>query len=372
MNCMKTKSFFLVMMTAVILSACSGDELSGDKQVGHSNLVLKIKGEKTAPTSRAGTSTPSGESTINNLIVFVFKANGDSDIAKPKEYNSSTTTVNLQVSTDATEVYVVANTAGNTDVQNALKAVTKKSVLQAIVGRGFLGDGTHTQNSTNLWMSGSSAIQPQANANATATVTLKYIPAKVRISSVTVDKSVPIELLEVLVYNAGGATKLVPADGATSLIPTFQASLQTPFYMGGTAMDANWVNKPQYYGTNTAYQFTLTGTKSIGTGSNEHDFYVFENDGATGTFESQPTILTLKAKNTNDNSIVYYSILFKANTGNDGYDDEIIERGKDYNVSMIIKKLGVEDPTIPTPQTTVEITIAPAEWQTVIMEKTYQ
>ena len=369
---MKTKSFFLMMMVAVILSACSNDELPGEKETGHSNLVLKIQGEKPAPASRNGSSaTPNGESTINNLILFVFKSNGDNDIA-PREYNTSTSTVNLQISTDASEVYVIANTAGNTDVRDALKAVTKKSDLQAIVGRGFNSDDSPTQSGTNLWMSGNSNISPSANSNVKATVTLKYIPAKVRISAVTVDQGVNIKLSEVLVFNAGGATSFIPADNATSLIPTFSVSAGTPFYISGVTMDGGWSSKPNTYGVNTAYKYTLTGDNTITTGKNQHDFYVFENDGANSHFEEKPTIITLKATDNSNSKTVYYSVLFKMNTSNEGYDDQIIERGKDYNITMTIKKLGTEDPTIPAPQTTVEVTLTPASWQTVTMDKTYQ
>lgn len=369
---MKKKTFFLMMMAAVILSACSTDENSDSKQTGHSNLVLKIKGEKPAPVNgETKASSANSESTINDFTIFVFKANGDNDIT-PKEYKSAASTVNLQITTDASEVYVIANTASNTDVQNALKAVTKKSDLQAIVGRGFNSDDSPTQSNSSLWMSGNSNISPSQNANVSVTVILKFIAAKVRISEVTVDPSVNIALSEVLVLNAGGATKLIPADNATSLIPSFSASASTPFYMSGVTMDGSWSNKPNTYGVNTAYKYTLTGDNTITTGKNQHDFYVFENDGANSHFEEKPTIITLKATNNSNSETVYYSVLFKMNTSNDGYDDEIIERGKDYNITMTIKKLGTEDPTIPAPQTTVEVTLTPASWETVTMDKTYQ
>lgn len=380
---MKTTRFFaLTLAVATLLSSCSKEDKTGGKEpAGRSKMTLNIKGETEAPVTgkAAGTPTQAEESTINNFIIYVFKADGSNDIA-PKEYTSMPAggkVSDMEISTDAKEVYVIANTTSNTAVNDQLKAVTKKSDLQAVIGRAFesaSATALPTQTSTNLWMSGNNdaAFTPVDGGNVTTTVTLKYVGAKVRITSVTVDPSVSgLTLANVIMLNAGGATSFIPADGKISLIPSFVPTAPVSFYTSGVAM-TTFTNKPTIVGRNNEYSYALTGDFSITTGKNQQYFYVFENDGATGTFEGQPTIITLKAMDSEFND-VYYSVFFKSDTdGALGYDNQIIERGKSYDVAMTIKKVGNSDPTIPLLKTTVEVTITPAKWDTKIINKIYE
>lgn len=379
---MKTTNFFAITLAATtLLWSCSKENNPADEPAGRSKLTLNIKGEVDAPIGGKATGNPTqeDESTINNFIIYVFKADGTNDIA-PKEYSSMPSggmVSNLEISTDAKEVYVIANTISNTAVNDALKAVTKKSELQTAIGRAFesaSATAIPTQTSTNLWMSGKNDadLKPVEGDEVTTTVTLKYVGAKVRITSVTVDPSVTgLTLGNVIVLNAGGATSLIPADGKTSLIPSFTPAGPTPFYMSGVVMNT-FASKPTIVGRNNEYSYPLTGDFTIGTDKNQQYFYVFENDGLQTLPEAHPTILTLKAVDTEYNDI-YYSVFFKADPdGSLGYDNQIIERGKSYDVAMTIKKRGITDPTIPALKTTVEVTITPATWKTVTINKTYE
>lgn len=371
---MKVKAMFLFMVAVAVLVSCTNEESPAEQTTGRSNLTLSIKGEKQSIAGRAaGNPSDADQSKVNDFIIFVFKTDGSNDI-EPKEVTANTSgKVNLEISTDAKEVYVIANTKSDNTVNAALLAVTKKSELQAVTGRAFAGTGqtaSCTQTSTNLWMSGNSNVAPQDGQNVTVAVTLKYVAAMVRITSVTVDPSLTNLTLEsVVMLNAGAATCFIPADGSSSLIPNnYTPDASAPFYVHG--IGNNFANKPTISGRNDEYLFTLTGSPAeIKTGSNQHYFYVFENDGIA--FEGQPTILTLKA--TNNATDVYYSVFFKMNIQpGDGYDNQVIERGKCYNVSMNIKAAGSTDPTIPARKTTVDVTITPAEWKTVNISKEYQ
>lgn len=378
---MKVKAMFLFMVAAAILVSCTNEENPVEKTAGRSNLTLNIKGEKQSSSSRAtGLPSDADQSKINDFIIFIFKQDGTND-ADPKELTTmpSGNKVNMEISTDANEVYVIANTKSNTIINTELLNVKSKSDLQKVVGRAF-NDETQTASPTqtynNLWMSGKndSDFTPTEGGNVSVAVTLKYVAATIRITSVTVDASLTnLTLQSVALLNAGVATRFIPADKAISLIPTFIPSTQTPFYVHG--IENTFSNKPQVSGRNNEYLYTLTGAPAkIGNGENEHYFYVFENDGVA--FEGQPTILTLKGSVDVGGGVfedAYYSVFFKKNSPTEnGYDDEIIERGKRYDVTMNIKKEGPTDPTIPARKTTVDVTITPAAWETVNINKDYE
>lgn len=382
---MKTTRFFALTIAATtLLWSCSKENnTGGDEPTGRSKMTLNIKGETDAPVAgkAAGNPTQADESTINDVMIFVFRADGKNDIT-PKEITTMPAegkVSDLEITTDAKEVYVIANTTSSSTVQDLLKAVTKKSELQAVVGRGFeaiSATGAPTQTSKNLWMSGKNDAEfiPVKDGNVAVTVTLKYVAAKVRIKSVTIDGSTDpnvanIVLTNVTIFNGAGATSLIPADGVESLIPSYSPAAAAPFYISGASM-TGLANNPNIVGKNNEYNYNLKGDLAIGTGKNEHYFYVFENDGEA--FEKQPTILSLQGIDSEYND-VYYSVFFKADEdGALGYDNYIIERGKSYDVAMTIKKLGSEDPTIPALKTTVEITITPAKWDVITINKTYE
>lgn len=375
---MKTKAMFLFVAAAAILVSCTNEENPVEKAAGRSKLSISIKGEVDAPKGRAaGAPSQTEESTVNDFILFVFKADGNNDIA-PKEFTalpSGGKVSDIEITTDAKEVYVVANTLSTPAVNDLLKTVTKKSELQAVTGRGFTAVAATspvTQTSTNLWMSGKNDADftPIKDGNVSVAVTLTYVAAKLRITKVTVDPGVTgLTLTNVTVYNGAAATHLIPADGGTSLIPDYTPTAAAPFYVGGLSM-TGLANKPLIAGKNNAYTFDLTGDLSISTTSNQHYFYVFENDGET--IEKQPTILSLSGID-GDSNTVNYSVFFKADPDDKlGFDDQIIQRGRSYDVSMTIKKLGPEDPTIPALKATVEVTITPATWQTIDIDKVYE
>lgn len=373
----------------MLLVSCSKSE-NGDnpgKEAGKSKLTISLKGEKSisAPQSRAaGTPTEADESTISDFIVYVFKSDGSNDIAPQVvtvNSDADLTVTDLEITTDATEVYVLANTATTATTQTALKAVTKKSELQAVTGRLFADNtasGASSQTKTNLWMSGKADISPSYGGNVTAPVTLYYIPARLRITSVTIkdenltNLSTDLVLNEITVLNAGGASKLIPAKDETSLIPTTPTpTTELPFYFAGMDM-TNQSGKPAIYAQNDALKLVLTGGNSakIDAANNPNYFYVFENNGIA--FESKPTIITLKATY-KTNRVVYYSVLFKADPAQDlGFDNQIIERGNSYDIAMTIKKLGNSEPSLPALKTEVDITITPAKWNPVVIEKVYE
>lgn len=384
---MKTNQFLLLATAVFTLLSCSTEEKpSGGEEVANSRLSIRILGETSAPKGRAaGEPTQAEESKVNDFIVFVFKQDGSNDVL-PKEFATwpETGKTDVMITEAAKEVYVIANTLDDDAVNTALKAVTRKSELQAVLGRGFTStdpDAAVTQSSTDLWMSGKNdaAFIPVKGESVPISVTLKYIAAKVRITSVTVEGGLTLTQSEVTVLNGGAATKLIPADEpATSLIPTFTPSDSDPFYVSGADMK-DFQFKPDIYKPNLNYKYTLTGSgsdKVIAAGKNQHYFYVFENDGeafknTTDPKNGQPTIVSLKCLHSLD--AVYYSIFFKADPdGILGYDNMVIERGKSYDIAMTIKKLGNADPTIPLLKTTIEVTITPAKWETVTIDKVYE
>lgn len=262
---MKTTRFFAITLAvATLLSSCSKDDNGSGSQEpsGRSKMTLKIKGEVEAPVGRAvGNPSQTDESTVNDVMIFVFRADGKNDIT-PKEITPMPTdgkVSDLEITTDAKEVYVIANTASNATVQELLKAVTKKSELQAVIGRGFeaiAATGAPTQTSKNLWMSGKNdaTFTPVKDGNVAVAVTLKYIAAKVRITSVTIDSSTDpdvakITLTNVTIFNGAGATSLIPADGVESLIPSYSPAAAAPFYISGASM-TGLTNKPNIVGKN--------------------------------------------------------------------------------------------------------------------------
>lgn len=388
---MKTSKLFTLAIAALALLSCTNEEPPAAPEAGRSKLTINIKGQVDAPQGRAaGTPTQADESKVNNIIVFVFKANGNNDIT-PKEYTATADDklnriAELEITTEAKEVYIIANTSSATETNAELKAITKKSELQAIIGRGFAGPSPTalpTQTSTNLWMVGKNdaVLTPVEGGNVAITVTLKYIAAKVRITSVTVSDEVvtglstKLSLENVIVLNGATATSFIPTGESTSLIPTYTPEAATAFYTGGLDFSTlDFANEPTIARTNSNYSYTLTGDKKIepGTpGKNQQYFYVFENNGTA--FESHPTIVTLKAM---DDKFVeyYYSVFFKMDNVDtpEGYDNKVIERGNSYDIALTIKKWGAKDPTIPALKTTVDVTITPATWNTVTVDKTFE
>lgn len=378
---MKMKIFFTIAMVT-LLSSCTKEEVSDNKVKGEpSSLTLKIKGGDHTTASRATASIPDPDSQIGDFIIFVFRDGGDGDIdISPKQYNYATITNNtvsgLGITTQAHEVYVIANTGIGADLSADLLLVESKKELQAIVGNALDASGSATQAPGTMWMSGSNQVVPVSGNTVNATVTLQFVAAKIQMLNVTVDPVVTgLVLNELIIYNAGAASCLVPHDTPPSLMPVdrFTHDGTTPFYLSGTSMNGFGAEVPQHYTDDATYKYTLTAD-GVGdyiideaSGQNQKSFYIFENDGIA--FEGKPTIFTLKGTNTTDNTDVYYSYFFK-----DGgmYDGGTIKRGTKYDVNFEIKTMGSNNPIVPVPGTAVDVVINSAKWAVELINKTFQ
>lgn len=408
---MKVKSLLLSMCAVAALAGCSqnDDEISGvGSDAPEAKVVIKVEGTGNQPGSRAA-GLPSNDelstknSKVNNLTVFVF--NGSGNVIAKKYFGTPTTGANeVATTTDAKEVAVVTNTGDQTGAGNLFATVSSKSALKAVLADMLQNPddptGPVSQKDDNVYMSGTGVVGTFADDNgtmkATVSVSLKYLAARVQLKEIsfngkTVSDNSYVQagsfdasttanftIRRVYLMNVQRATHFLPAtDGGTDYMVQGDK-----IFAGGVAWAAPWGdnnNKPNGYAANNEYtieagtdKFTATTNKISDIGH----WYTFANTGVS-EIANHPTALVVEvtwrktqaaAGVDKEDQTLYFTTYFG------GGDQAELEPGKVYTVNIKLNGNfkpsgeggsgggGTEDPTKPTVNSAIEVTVTPASW----------
>lgn len=417
---MKVKSLLLSMCAIAALASCSqnDDEVPGgnESNAPEAKVIIKLAGNGDQPTSRvAGLPTndalATSNSMVNNLTVFIFNNVGTvitkSYIASPQAVgaNSVTTT------TDATEVAVVANTGDQTGTGGLFTTVATKDALKAVLAN-MLTDTSNpaavvTQTDANLYMSGRgmlSAFAENSSGDMTASVSvqLHYLSARIQLSAISfngktvqdnkyvqaggydADADANFTITKVYLMNVQRATQVLPTtdDGADYIAQSLKE------FTGGVAWSAPWTGtEPNQFKPNSEYVIEAGTDKFIpGSGaaanriSDIGHWYTFANTGVAD-ITNHPTALVVEVKwrkvkanatvtpaVAKEEQTLYFTTYFG------GGDQAELEPGKVYTVKLALNGNfkpaddggsgggGTTDPTKPTVNSSVEVTVVPATW----------
>ena len=363
---MKRIQFFAVALAALTMVSCSKDDVASDLggAGGAATLVINLDGEG-SPSKAAGAAADNADMAINDFFVYVFRDNGSLDAPIFKQATTASSAV-ITATTSASEVYVVANTAG-LDVNTALAAVKNKAELEAVSMT--LMDATNNVSNivaTKVLMTGKSegaiTFTGEANKTATVNVTLTFPLAKITLivkDERTNKNGTDISIVDnnVVLLFAGQDHTLF---GTTSAV-------QSNFYTG----DNGYIDPFATNVTVSTVLATAAGTFAANdAGAVSHHFYTFANDGAT-----QPTILAIESTKTTaaGPEDVYYPVIFNAEDAK-----KTIEPGKNYTVTLTLtgdvnggEDGGTIDPEEPIVSANITVNITATPWDVVPIDKEF-
>lgn len=391
---MKVKNLFLSMCAIAALASCSQNEdvpaLTGD-DAPEAKVTINFAGDGAA-TRAIG----ADDAKVNNLTAFFFNSSG-ALIKTPVTVESSklNTTIVLATTTDASQVVLVANTAAGTNFAGVTNISKLKEFMVSSLGTVASGNYPVNQTATNLTMSGWGAITMNTTNNTgTAAVTLHFIAAKIKTLKVSwtgvnqgkySDTEAALDgtdswftIKQAYLMMAQTNSTLIP-DGATATAWTGKFTPNTFAYAGGLAWGAApWLTAPA--GTNpvkaTDYLDITIPTSASNAVANilaGKPWYVFENN------SSNPTGVILEVvcmvnddAGTARKKTKYFTVYFgEKKTGQTG-NQANIEGGKTYDINLTLNGSfdpstgtgggGTEDPTKPSVDANVTVTVTPATW----------
>ena len=413
---MKVKSLLLSMCAIAALASCSqsDDEIPGGtgSDAPEAKVILKLEGSGVQANSRAagipGDLTEKNGK-VNDLTVFIFNQSG---LVITKQYigTPDAGANSISTTTDAKKVAVVANTGDMTTSGGAFANVASEDALKAVLSDMLVtpdtpsGDVTHKDD--NLYMSGIndlSAFSDDGNGTqkATATVQLHFLSARIQLTEITFNgktitdnKYVPsgefdatadanFTITRVYLMNAQRVTHFLPAtDGGTNYI-----TQDLKQYTGGVAWSDPWTGTPpNQFKPNDEYTIEAAPDKFTAAANKISDighWYTFANDGVSD-ITNHPTALVVEVKwrkvkadaaaspaVPEEVQTMYFATYFG------GGDQAELEAGKAYKVKLALNGNfkptnqggsgggGTEDPSKPTVNSSVEVTVTPAEWSLV-------
>lgn len=381
---MKNFRIFTMALAALAMFSCAKENTTTTPDLGAPGEKAAVTIKFSNPEGKAASRPANTEdAVIADFSVFLFRANG---VLDGKFYSSTTPKDNkakITGTTAATSVYVVANMGDITADISTKKALEAKLVK---LTTNVDGTGTATQTTGKVWMSGSNTISfEDGKKETTAGITLTFVGAKLSLTVdysgvTTADNGVygkDYKIDGAFVMNAGGVSKLF----GKTMIPTtveFSGAVSNPYFVSGavsTGHNPEWTNMAGIYGVTTSLNTSFADVAAVANGAH---FYVFEQDATVhGNFA---TILVVEATWISDNSRkIYFPIKF--NLGDAG---RTITRGNAYDVNIKLKGNfktpgeggngggGTEDPGEDVLGSSVEITIVPAAWTAVPVEKEFE
>ena len=415
---MKMRSILLSVLAIAVLASCAKDDGLGSGDNGDASeakVTLRLKGNgSSGPSSRADGEDVGDNSTINTLTVFFFNATGGL-VEKPIWIGSGTApTTNLSTTTDARTVAVIAN-MGTDETAGIFGGVRTLDGLKSVLGD--LLSGTRlTQTSTNLYMSGIAALSAFTKVGdvekATATVQLRFVGARIRVSSIIWNGSTAagavtdnqyaakdafeatttadFTIERVYLMNVQTKTQFLPGTISWSTATPSVATLGTDYitkaarsFAGGVAWSGPWTDpEPAGFVQNNDYTVETMPAVAGNALSNVGYWYVFTNNVAENAGE-WPTALVVEVKwRSVANSTTPAELLTRYFTVYFGVGDRAdIVAGNDYNVTLKLNGSfkpdgggggGTDDPTKPTVSSAVDITVTPATWAVVGVDKEWE
>ncbi len=363
------KLIFTVCTAGLIFASCAtetGNEPNNDNAKGKLKIALDLATTKAILDESPAAVT--GENAVDIFTAFVFNGAGVAVTPQITSNSGDEEIVFENVSTEATEVYVIANAPSS-----LFTASISKAALLEVIGN-YDNSGTSTQQPGKVWASGHGAIglfTPDAEDNnvmkAEVDVALTFVPAKITVNSVTVDASgndgaADFAIKNMYLVNAASQSLLF-GDGSLVVNPA-EGGLST----GIDIADESYEHPTATY---TILSYLKDVINASATLTSKYYYYAFENSAAAAPtmivfeFEIDPDGAGEKVKETR-------YLAYHFSTGDAGH---FITRGKNYVVDFTIKvssKLGNIDITTPSTSGELTVTVTPAEWTPVALAKTFE
>jgi hypothetical protein len=384
------KKIFLAVLTAVAIVSCSTTDNEPLNEVPGGKAFLNVAISTPSTTRAKGTTeAPVAPDKISNFSVFVTD---QTDEIKWTAYSATggnlVATHALEVSTQAKNVYVVANAGDLTSTITTMAQLTS-AIIDLNASTTILGSQKDAR-----WATGSTSApihfeQAGANSfNADAEVILTFVAARITVKVVAAKKMLAsynpaavdgsLVLEKVVVLNARGQSKIF----GSSLIPTYAPNKM--FYEGMANDDF------EYFPATGNYTYDASSTATLlsdgitaGDFSTTYTYYVFENNAVTAaTF---PTIITIVGKyGVGDKRASIYFPVHLAPYEQIGNTVSGITRGKSYDITITLSgdpKIsggdypggtgGTDDPTSPVILANVDITMKLTDWVGVTLGKEF-
>lgn len=361
---MKKVNFFVMLVATALMtgvSSCSNDDNVGGGPEGQgksASLTISIQNPGTRVIGAGG----STDNVVNNFSMFVIDGNGN--VGWKQHVTNPSSIPPMIVTTDAKEVYVIANAGDKTS------AYTTKAGLLAATET--LGSQT-----TSRWATGEVVIAASdwTTSGGTTTVnkslTLNFIAARIQVTvdnrMVGYDGSTGTVLSKVAVLNANSTSLLF----GSSLIPSSGEVLQSGVVLSGVA---NWPSSVTIATSSLADNYSNAVTFPS---TQNFFYYVYENDATTAA--QFPTIVTVIGTDADSNPVYFPVHLAAHENFTQGTMTTGVERGKSYNIGIILKGDattgnggGGTDPTLPVTSASLDVTISINDWIAVPLEKEFE
>ena len=387
------KKFVYVLTAAAValgFASCQkNSEVNSTSEGKQATVSVNVtQGSLRAIGNTSASALTAEEGKVKKLEVFVF--NDDARDGYKKEEGTDVKKVkDIAVTTGSRTIIVVAN--ASEDLSNITSKTTLKATVSADLANQTLEKGLlMTCEETDVFdvkpgknqygfKTSDTDLDPTANQiKAETPIALTRVAARVALVKAETAfegayAGFKFEPTEVYVYNAKKQSKYFGPDlnhGADLLSGTDLAPYSGEY-------------KPGTLPTTVAYlKDNVTDLSTITTDKPVY-YYVFENDATI-----KPTIFTIKGKikkaddsyatktdfpgAIDNDGFTYYSIVVNGNKGGYTYTgdatakDSKIKRNTKYNLSVKIKHLGKDDPTVPpTESATLDVMIEVAPWLSV-------
>jgi hypothetical protein len=391
---MKINKFFaLALVASALMASCRKGDAGSNELQETARLNIRIS----VPENTRGAASTAPTDAVSNFTVFVTN---QSDVIQWDGHSGTNQPLEVQVTTAAKHVYVVANAGDLRTVIGKSKAALD-SYIANLNGSETGASGVAGKQTSSRWSTGDAVVsnfsQNGGVFEATANVPLTFIAARITLKITTSGEMATsynadsgsdgsLKLTDVVVLNARGESKLF----GTSLIPTSYSANRK--YFEGLADDTS-VNGGEgffYYpatadhtvvSTEGFLKDAITATNATELASQTYYYYVFQNDATDA--DQFPTIITIRG--TYDGKPIYFPVhlaSYEQFTGT--LDHNPVLRGKSYNITVNLKGNpliaggeglgetgGTDDPTEPIVNANVEVTVVPATWTPVTLGKEF-
>lgn len=398
---MKVKSLFLSMCAIAALASCSqsDDVAPSGSDAPKATVTLKLEGDG-VNTRAAGTSEAATEdgAAIKNVTVFFFNQTGFI-VGTPQFITATNISNPITTTTDAAEVVVIANLGDKTGdgTFNGIASLSQLQKLDFSSIAGSAGSYTVNQSKDNLYSSGMGTITFNDNTG-TASVQLHFVAAKIKTvkiawtanqnyaateSELTSDASKWFTIKKVYMMTAQTNSPLIPTNTVDASWGGFVP--QTYAFAGGVAWGTapwQWTgdNEPKQTGDYLAAAADLVestaNANQIDNALASKSWYLFENSPAS----THPTGLVIevlwrsKDQSTDANDLLpkYFTMYF-GEVGANGTTQPLLAAGKTYDMALSLKGSfrpggnaggGGDDPTKPSVDASVTVTVTAAHWTT--------
>ena len=396
---MKVKSLFLSVCAIAALASCSKSEemvTPTGSEAAEAKVFLKLEGDGVASRAAAG-DTEAG-ATIKDVTVFFFNQT-DFIVGSPQYVANPSTleSTGLKTTTDAAKIVVIANLGGSA-VSTLFNGVSSLSQLKT-VDFSSITDANINQSAANLYSSGMAKIlmnQGDQSNTGNAAVQMHFVSArvnKVKISwkadqnyannktDFEATKTNWFYIKQVYMMTAQTKSPLIPKDATTDAWDG-GFTPQSYAFAGGVAWGtAPWTwpggagAAPTQTNDYLVAPMPIAANNAIEDVLGDKAWYLFENSPASGHPTGLVVEVVWRSKDQSDKPeellTKYFTVYFGEKAG--ATTQPLLEAGKTYDMAINLKGDfkpggnaggGGDDPSKPSVEATVTVTVTPAQWTT--------